>query len=90
MNSVWAALKQFLCFKCVLKVFFSTLLSCVEFGSSGLLPPSQPSAQSEHCVYVCLCDSQWLSWCETVSSSVCVMLSGGEALCATYDQGKPL
>lgn len=60
--------------KCVF--FFSALLSCVEFGHPGLLPPSlpRPAAQSLHDVYDCVTQSgspgvrvsvaQCVSYCE--------------------------
>ena len=55
--------------------YFFAPPSRVEFGSSGLLPPSQPCAQSKHCVCltvwlsvaVLVWECQWLSVCHAVS-----------------------
>ena len=70
MNSMWATLEQFLSLKwCTL----SALLSCVKFGSSGLLPPSLPLTQSKHCVCVRVCACVFD--CVCVCVCVCVYVS---------------
>lgn len=68
-----------------LKCIFSALLSCVEFGSLGCsLPLSPPLSPSVVCVCVCLYDCVTQSGYPGVRVSVCVTLSGGEALCENF------
>lgn len=51
MNSVWAAMNQFLSFNWVLNVFFLPFCLVWNLAVRGCsLPLSLPSAQSEHCV----------------------------------------
>lgn len=65
--------------------FFCSSVLC-GIWQPGLLPPSQPSAQPECCVCVCVClyDCVTQSGCPGVRVSVCVTLSGGEALCENF------
>lgn len=84
MNSMWPTVKQFLCFKWVLNVFF--LLFCLVWNLAAWAAPSLSALRSARvlCVCVCLYDCVTQSGYPGVRVSVCVTLSGGEALCENF------
>lgn len=87
MNSMWPTVKQFLCFKWVLNVFF--LLFCLVWNLAAWAAPSLSALRSARvlcvCVSVWLRDSEWLSWCESVS--VCHAVRRRSTVWKLQDQG---